>query len=191
MDTTPLTSKVLAHVLEAHGWQQADLAKATGIAAPTVSAQLNGTRVIRDDHLAAYCDAVSRTEQPILVAAWLRDTLSPDAQANVLTSESNRLNEEARTWQPGLDDEQRQMIAWWSRQLAIDPELDEIFRAITRKAGFSAPATSAAASPPVSAKSLLAQATDSQIAERAASLARPESVQPRRADPQPARTAED
>lgn len=136
MESTPRSAKVLTHAIHSHGWRQSDLAEASGIAAQTLSAHLNGTRVIRDDHLAAYCRALSRTEQPILVAAWLRDTLSADAQANVLTASTNRLNESARTWQPGLDDEQRHMIAWWSHQLSIDPELDSMFRAITRKAGY-------------------------------------------------------
>lgn len=137
MEATPQAAKVLANALEVHTWQQADLAKASGIAAPTLSAQLNGTRAIRDDHLALYCTALDRTEQSQLVAAWLRDTLPTDAQEAVLSHDTNRLNEEVKLWKPGLDPDQQSMIQWWTERLALDRELDEVFRIVTRRAGWT------------------------------------------------------
>lgn len=127
----------------------------------------------------------------MLASAWLRDTLPDGAVANILEPQTASVREEVRTWQPGLDDEQRQMIAWWSRQLAIDPELDEIFRAITRKAGFSAPATSSAASPPASATSALDRATAEMIAKLAAETARQESAPRHRHGQRHAQSVED
>ena len=137
MEATPQAAKVLANCVLMHNWQQTDLAKASGIAAPTVSHHLSGARVIRDDHLALYCNALDRTEQSQLVAAWLRDTLPADAQEAVLSHDTNRLREEVQLWKPGLDPEQQSMIQWWTERLALDRELDEVFRIVTRRSGWS------------------------------------------------------
>lgn len=137
MDATPQAAKVLQAALAAHGWQQADLAEKTGIVRPTVSHHLNGSRVIRDDHLAAYCKALSREEQAMLVSAWLRDTLTQEAQENVLDTHASRLNESTRSWQPGLTEEQQSMLDFWSKVLVSDPEVASIFAAVTRKAGWT------------------------------------------------------
>jgi transcriptional regulator with XRE-family HTH domain len=136
MADTPQASRTLSHVMTANNWQQADLAKACGIDRATISHHINGARAIRDDHLAAYCTALDRTEQAQLVAAWLRDTLPPTTQDVVLSDSGDRIREDVAQWQPGLDDEQRQMLAWWSQKLATDRELDEIFRILTRRAGW-------------------------------------------------------
>lgn len=136
MPDTPNASKVLSTVLPLHSWQQGDLARASGLDRATVSLHINGARAIRDDHLAAYCTALDRTEQAQLVAAWLRDTLPPTTQDVVLSDSGDRIREDVAQWQPGLDDEQRQMLAWWSQKLATDRELDEIFRILTRRAGW-------------------------------------------------------
>lgn len=136
MESTPQAAKVLSNVIFMRSWQQADLAKASGIAAPTVSAQISGARVIRDDHLAAYCTALDRTEQAQLVAAWLRDTLPEATQQAILEPDSNRLNEQVTLWKPGLDPEQQSMIQWWTERLALDRELDEVFRIVTRRSGW-------------------------------------------------------
>ena len=137
MESTPQAAKALSNVIFMRSWQQSDLAKASGIAAPTVSAQISGARVIRDDHLALYCTALDRTEQVQLVAAWLRDTLPANAQEAVLSHDTNRLNEEVKLWKPGLDPEQQSMIQWWTERLALDRELDEVFRIVTRRAGWT------------------------------------------------------
>jgi hypothetical protein len=136
MSDTPQAAKVLSIILLSHGWTQADLAKGSNIAIPTVSLHINCARPIRDDHLAAYCTAIDRAEQVQLVAAWIRDTLPESAQTAVLDPGSNRLADDVVEWRPGLDPEQQAMIAWWTTKLATDRELDHIFRAITRKAGF-------------------------------------------------------
>jgi transcriptional regulator with XRE-family HTH domain len=136
MESTPQAAKVLANAMFLHNWDQSDLAKQSGLSRPTVSLHLNCTRPVRDDHLTAYCTALDRAEQTMLVAAWLRDTLPAEAQENVLTSKATVLREEVRNWRPSLDAEQRQMIQWWEQKLASDPELDQIFRAITKKAGW-------------------------------------------------------
>lgn len=138
MPSTPQAAKVLSGALLMHSWQQSDLARSCGLDRSVVNLHLSGTRPIRDDHLAAYCTALDRTEQAQLVAAWLRDTLPATAQDAVLSDGGNRLREEVAQWQPGLDDEQWQMLSWWSQKLATDRELDEIFRIITRRAGWQA-----------------------------------------------------
>lgn len=138
MNATPLTAKVLAGALCMHGWNQSDLADKCGIARPTVSHHLSGLRTIRDDHLALYAGALDKAEQSMLVSAWLQDTLDADTAKNVLDSHSNTLREEVRTWRPGLSAEQISMLDWWAGQIISDTETDDIFRAITRKAGWPA-----------------------------------------------------
>lgn len=138
MNTTPLAAKILAGAISMHGWQQSDLASKAGIAAQTLSAHLNGSRPIRDDHLALYAGVLDKAEQSMLVSAWLQDTLPDIAAKNVLDAQSNTLREEVRTWRPGLNAEQLSMLDWWVAKLAADSELDHIFRAITRKAGWTA-----------------------------------------------------
>lgn len=138
MNATPLTAKVLAGALSMHGWNQSELADKCGIARPTVSHHLGGMRTIRDDHLTLYAGVLDKAEQCILVSAWLQDTLPDIAARNVLDAQSNTLREAVRTWRAGLDDEQRSMLDWWSGQIATDAETDHIFRAITRKAGWTA-----------------------------------------------------
>jgi len=137
MGPTPISSQMLSRAMQSHGWDQGDISKITGLDRATVSHHLNGGRSIRDDHLAAYCQALDKTEQASLVAAWLRDVLSEQSQAAVLNVAATTLSEDVRAWQPSLDQEQRSMIRWWERQLASDTELDEIFRAISRKAGWN------------------------------------------------------
>lgn len=136
MEATPRSAKVLSAALESHGWQQSDLADKAGIARPTVSHHLTGARVIRDDHLVAYCDALDRYERPILVAAWLRDTLSEPAQADVLDPHSSKLNEAARTWSAKLTDEQKDQLDFWASILSTDTEIADVFSTITRRAGW-------------------------------------------------------
>ena len=121
-----------------HGWNQSELADKCGIARPTVSHHLGGMRTIRDDHLALYAGVLDKAEQSMLVSAWLQDTLPEVAAKNILEGQSNTLREEVRTWRPGLNAEQLSMLDWWMAKLAADSELDSIFRAITRKAGWTA-----------------------------------------------------
>lgn len=137
MPDTPQAAKVLSDALAAHSWSQSDLAKASAIDRTQVNLHINGTRAIRDDHLALYCNALDRTEQSQLVAAWLRDTLPADAQEAVLSHDTNRLNEEVKLWKPCLDPDQQSMIQWWTERLALDRELDEVFRIVTRRAGWT------------------------------------------------------
>lgn len=133
---TPCSAKILNGALQMHLWSRQDLSKLSGIANPTVSQQLNGWQDIRDNHLAAYCRILDPAEQSMLVSAWLQDTLPEVAAKNVLDSQSNTLREDVRIWRPGLSDEQKSMLDWWAAKLAADDELDHIFRAITRKAGW-------------------------------------------------------
>ncbi len=136
MPDTPQAAKVLSNVLSMRSWQQSNLAKASALDRATVSLHINGTRAIRDDHLAAYCTALDRTEQAQLVAAWLRDTLPANAQESVFAADSHRLAEEVKLWKPGLDPEQQSMLQWWTERLALDRELDEVFRIVTRRTGW-------------------------------------------------------
>ena len=137
MPDTPQAAKVLSNAISMHCWSQADLAKASGMDRTQVNLHINGTRAIRADHLALYCNALDRTEQAQLVAAWLRDTLPAAAQEAVLSHDTNRLNEEVKLWKPCLDPEQQSMLQWWTERLAIDRELDEVFRIVTRRAGWT------------------------------------------------------
>lgn len=138
MEATPRTAKILNAAIKLHGWNQSDLAALSGIAAQTLSAHLSGSRVVRDDHLALYAQALDKAEQSMLVSAWLRDCLPETAAANVLEPGSFAVREEVRQWQPGLNDEQLNMLDWWAAKLAADDELDHIFKAISRKAGWQA-----------------------------------------------------
>lgn len=139
MENTQRSAKVLTACLQNHSWLQSDLAEKSGIAAQTLSAHLNGSRVIRDDHLAAYIKALDRDEQNILLSAWLRDVLDEGVQKNVLDVGSSRVSEEVRSYQPGLNPEQVHMLNWWAHKLASDDELDHIFKSISRRAGWSPP----------------------------------------------------
>lgn len=139
MESTPLAAKRLAGALQLHGWQQSDLAEKTGIAGPTVSHHLSGLRDIRDNHMAAYAAALPRDDRESFVSAWLQDVLPPAAQEIILSTNHFALSEAVKSWRPGLDEEQKHMIDWWASKLAADPELDEIFRSISRKAGWQYP----------------------------------------------------
>jgi len=137
MNTTPRTAKVLADALKVHGWEQIDLAKKSGVNRATISLHLNGSRPIRDDHLALYITALDKAEQSRLVSAWLQDTLPAEAVQNVLEGASNSVREEVRAWRPGLTSEQSDMINWWAAKFAADDELARIFEAITSKEGWT------------------------------------------------------
>ena len=137
MQATKQTAKVLSGVIKLHEWTQSDLAKLSGIAIPTVSHHITGQRVIRDDHLSAYCRCLDPIEKEHLVSAWLQDVLDPDDVSDVLESGSMRLREDVRTWGPGLTERQRQQLDFWSAKLAKDDELDDVFDIISRKAGWT------------------------------------------------------
>jgi transcriptional regulator with XRE-family HTH domain len=136
METTPKAAKMLSNCLMMHNWTQSDLAKAASIAIPTVSHHITGNRPIRDDHLAAYLPCLDAPEQRDLLAAWLQDVLPQSVQERVLEPTSNRLNEAVTTFTLGLTIEQQSMLRFWAQKLAADDELDHIFAAITRKAGW-------------------------------------------------------
>ncbi len=136
MDRTPLAAKILSAAMEFHGWTQAEFAKLVGLARTQVSQHLSTERPVRDDHLAQYAQALDKAEQSMLVSAWLRDCLPDAAAANVLEPGTFIVREEVRQWQPGLTAEQRNMLDWWAAKLAADDELDHIFKAISRKAGW-------------------------------------------------------
>jgi transcriptional regulator with XRE-family HTH domain len=137
MNTTPRTAKVLAEALKVHGWEQIDLAKKSGVNRATISLHLNGSRPIRDDHLALYITALDKAEQTRLVSAWLQDTLPAKAAQNVLDNASQSVSEEVRAWRPGLTSKQSDMINWWAAKFAADDELARIFEAITSKEGWT------------------------------------------------------
>lgn len=136
METTPRTVKILSAALQMHGWEQNDLARLTGINRTQISFHLNGSRPIRDDHLALYTTALDKAERILLVSAWLQDTLPPDAVQDVLESASNSVREEVRAWRPGLTSEQADMIDFWVAKLVDDDELARIFVTITRRSGW-------------------------------------------------------
>lgn len=136
--TTPLTARVLNAHLDAHQLSQTELSQRARIAGQVVHYHLSGKRPVRDDHLSSYLQALDSLDRPMLLAAWLRDILSAELISQLLdTTHPSRLAESIRAWTPQLDHEQRRMFDWWAAQLVRDPELDAIFRAITRKAGYN------------------------------------------------------
>lgn len=139
MNSTPLSAKLLAGALTLNSWTQAELATAAGVSQAIISLHLTGTRPIRDDHMAAYAAALPRDDLESFVAAWLQDVLPPAAQEIILSTSTCTLSEAVKSWRPGLDEEQKHMIDWWASKLAADPELDGIFRSISRKAGWQYP----------------------------------------------------
>lgn len=132
----PAAAKVLSNCLLMHSWGQNDLAEHSKIHASIVSQHIRGTRAIRDDHLAAYLPCLDRPEQRQLLSAWLQDLLTKDVQETVLEPQTNRLQEEVITFALGLTQEQQSMLRFWAQKLAADDELNHIFAAITRKAGW-------------------------------------------------------
>lgn len=133
---TPLSVRVLQQFLDAHEWTQNDLADRAKVHRATVSMHLSRARPIRDEHLANYLSAIGPQERSILLAAWIRDSFAPDVVADVLDLPANRVAEPVRVWGPQLDVEHNRMLSWWAARLAADPELDTIFRSITRRLGY-------------------------------------------------------
>lgn len=119
-----------------HEWDQAELALQAKIHASIVSQHIRGNRDIRDDHLAAYLPCLDVPEQRDLLAAWLQDVLPQSVQERVLEPTGNRLNEAVTSFALGLTLEQQSMLRFWAQKLAADDDLDHIFAAITRKAGW-------------------------------------------------------
>ncbi len=136
METTHKAAKVLENCLSMHGWTQTEFATRSLTSITTICAQLAHRRPIRDDHLAAYLPCLDRTEQRQLLAAWLQDVLPATVQEHVLEPTGSRLQEEVTTYALGLSAEQQSQLRFWAEKLAADDELDHIFAAITRKAGW-------------------------------------------------------
>jgi len=132
----PAAAKVLSNCLLMHSWGQNDLAEHSKIHASIVSQHIRGTRAIRDDHLAAYLACLDRPEQRQLLAAWLQDVLPKNVQETVLEPTGNRLQEDVISFTLGLTQEQQSQLRFWAAKLAADDELNAIFAAITRKAGW-------------------------------------------------------
>lgn len=138
------SARVLTKIMDARQWNQGELSKRSGMAQSLISNQLAGQRPIRDKHLVRYLNGLDHNERPILLAAWLRDNLSPESVQDVLALERvqeetsvYRLRNEVATWQPKLEPEDRQMLSWWAEQIANgDVDLRDVLRAITRKAGY-------------------------------------------------------
>lgn len=145
---TDLAARVLSAALQAHKWTQGELADKASLARSVVNWHLSRTRPIRDEHLIGYLAALPGIERAILLSAWMRDMLPTDIIHSIFTSESTnliaeepptshlKLRKEITEWVPELDEEQRGMLLWWAGKLVNDSELDEIFRGITRKAGY-------------------------------------------------------
>lgn len=136
METTHRAAKVLENCLLMHEWTQTEFAARSSTSITTICAQLAHRRPIRDDHLAAYLPCLDVSEQRQLLAAWLQDVLPQSVQERVLEPTGNRLQEEVTTFALGLTHEQQSMLRFWAEKLAADDELDHIFAAITRKAGW-------------------------------------------------------
>lgn len=136
---TPLSAKVLLQVLDARGWNQNGLADRAHVHRATVSLHLSRTRPIRDEHLLKYLAVLDQSERQMLLAAWIRDTASPEVVSDLLDVARQRVRPEVADWSPSLSVDQRALLNWWSGQLARDPELAALFRSLTVLAGYSSP----------------------------------------------------
>jgi hypothetical protein len=134
-----LTARVLRDIMDSRDWSQTILAKRAGIAPSVVSAQLSGNRTVRDEHLHGYLAVLDGVERRKLLAAWMWDSFEPAIVGDLLAQsrmKTKRLRSQVAEWGPELDVEQQQMLRWWGTELPRDSELDEVFRAITRRCGF-------------------------------------------------------
>ena len=131
---------VLREALIGRTWSQANLAEKAGIAPSVVSAQLSGHREIRDEHLNRYLTALNKPkERRRLLAAWIRDNLEPDVVEDVLARPRGKepsVHPAVAEWDPALDEEQREMLQWWSSVLPRNRDLDDLFRSMARGLGF-------------------------------------------------------
>ena len=136
-----LTGLVLRLIMKKRAWSQASLAEKAGIAPSVVSSHLSRKRAVRDEHLNRYLAAlVAPDERRRLLAAWMSDTLEAEVVEDLFARPKGStapLHPEVVQWDPGLDQEQQAMLRWWSAELPRDRELDELFRSITRRVGFT------------------------------------------------------
>jgi transcriptional regulator with XRE-family HTH domain len=128
-----LSSQLLSRLLGLRGWTELQLAEHSGIACSAVSAHLSGQRRIGSQHLAAYLKVLERHEQAAFLSTWLRDNLDPDLVADLLAgTKTDSL--------PGLQENQRRMLAWWATAIARDSGLAKILDGIATQSGFKFPA---------------------------------------------------
>lgn len=139
MNDTPLSVGVLQNTMGTRGWNQLELAERCKLNRSVVSMQLSRQRPIRDEHLACYLEGLpTAPERRDLLAAWLRDLLAAEVIADVFKHHGD-LRQAVLDWSPKLDEEQNQMLTWWASQMPKDPELDQLFRSLSTRAGYQPP----------------------------------------------------
>jgi hypothetical protein len=127
-----LSSQQLFRILDLRGWNERTLAERSEIVPSVVSAHLSGQRRIRPNHLAAYLRVLDRQERAMFLHAWLRDNLDQELIADLLDGTKTDS-------MPGLEENQRRMLDWWTTAIARDSNLAKVFSQLTKKAGFKFP----------------------------------------------------
>jgi transcriptional regulator with XRE-family HTH domain len=124
-----LSSQLLSRLLSLRGWTELQLAEHSGIACSAVSAHLSGQRRIGSQHLAAYLKVLECHERAAFLSTWLRDNLDPELVADLLEgTKTDSL--------PGLQENQRRMLAWWATAIARDSGLAKILDDVATQSGF-------------------------------------------------------
>ena len=130
-----LASQCIWSALRARDWTQGRLAKESGVERSEISKQLAGARLINAQHLARYLKVLDHQDGLKLLIAWLHDNLQ-ECAPDFLNAAGDDLSDEVKAWTPAPDDEDQRMLAWWSREIVRDGELEELFKLLSAKAGY-------------------------------------------------------
>ena len=137
MQYNGLTSQFLKQWLEARGWTESKLAKESGVSRPVISDQLwSGKRRIAVKHLNSYTSLMNHQDRSKSVALWLRDNIDQEVLRDVLDAAGEDLDLDVKKFVPALKDEDRRAIAWLTRQIARDGEINEWWKGVRPWLGY-------------------------------------------------------
>lgn len=131
-----LASQCIWSALRARGWTQSNLAKESGVERTEISKQLAGGRRINGHHLSQFLKVFNHQDGLKLLIAWLRDNMGQEIAQGFLNEAGDDLSDEVKAWTPPLGDEDKQMLAWWAREIGRDGELEELLRLLSARAGY-------------------------------------------------------
>jgi hypothetical protein len=77
---------------------------------------------------------LNHQERPRILLAWLRDYLDPELVEDLLDVTGKGLD--VKRFVSELEGGDKEMLAWWAREMARDGELEELFRLLSTKAGY-------------------------------------------------------
>jgi hypothetical protein len=138
-----IAARFIFSALEVRDWTELRLARESGIARSVVSAHLSGVRKIQPDHLSKYMAVLNHQERKALLIAWLRDYMSPELVEACLNKARDDLSAAVKAWTPPLSEESGRMLDWWALETERDPELKELFKLLSAKAGYRPKRTTA------------------------------------------------